>query len=83
MHALADWNSKAGSDPLPYQDQYNNNAASLIKQTVIFLYIVVDLFVHSSGPFGGPFFLLGGFIRTQRPPPPRLRPCMMTSKCPD
>ena len=39
----------------------------LIKQTVI-----VDLFLHSGGPFGGPFFDWGGggVFRTQGTPPP-------------
>ena len=35
--------------------------------------VIVDLLVHSSGPFGGPFFVWGGggggFFRTQRTPP--------------
>ena len=36
----------------------------LIKQTVI-----VDHFVHSSGRFGGPFFVLGGSAEPSPPPP--------------
>ena len=39
-----------------------------------FLYILVDLCIHSSGPFGGPFFVWGGggrgFFRPPPPPPP-------------
>ena len=68
MHALADWNSKAGSDPLLYQDRYlyNNNAASLIKQTVIFLYILVDLLVDLS---------FSGGVHQNPENPPWLRPC--------
>ena len=36
--------------------------------------------MHSSGPFGGPFFVWGGggFLQSPEnppPPPPRLRPC--------
>ena len=49
--------SKTGSEDLL------NQAASLIKPTVI-----VDLFIHSSGPFGGPFFVWGGSSEPREPP---------------
>ena len=32
--------------------------------------VIVDLFVHSSGPFGGPFFVWGGSSEPREPPPP-------------
>ena len=35
-----------------------------------FSYILVDLFVHSSGPFGGLFFVWGVLQNPDFPPPP-------------
>ena len=36
------------------------------------MYNLEDLFIHSSGPFGGPFFVWGGGVLQNRenPPPP-------------
>ena len=72
MHALADWIAKLVLILYCIKiDIYI--ICSIVDQADCFswwtfLYILVNLFVHSSEPFGGPFFVLerGGVFRIQK-----------------
>ena len=71
MHVLANWIAQLVQFlycSIIYHTDCNSGPFCACKWT--FLCSLVDLFVHSSGPFGGPFsdWGGGGFFRAQRTP---------------
>ena len=71
MHVLANWIAELVQFlycSIIYHADCNSGPFCTFKWT--FLCILVDLFVQSSGPFGGPFSDWGGSRDPPPPPPP-------------